>query len=113
MIPSEIRKVEKHEDLLPFCDWFPQHLGGRLRHILYLINMASSPYPRCDIEGSRWIGKNCPDEITRWERAIYTEGYTSKLQTRSIHLPPTPDRTFPMRQQGMVFSPRQVSKTAR
>ena len=71
MIPNEIRKVEKHEDLLPFCDWLLQHLGGRLRHILYRINMASSPYPRCDIEGNRWIEKNCPEEITRWEKAIY------------------------------------------
>jgi hypothetical protein len=71
MIPSEIKKVENYEDFLPFYDWLLQHLGGRQRYILYRINMASSPYPRCDLECNNWIEQNCPEEIIHWEEAIY------------------------------------------
>ena len=68
---SEIKKVEKHEDLLPFYDWLLQHLGGRQRYILYRINMTSSPHPRCDLERNNWVAQTCPEEIIQWERAIY------------------------------------------
>jgi hypothetical protein len=33
--------------------------------------MASSPYPRCDLECNNWIEQNCPEEIIHWEEAIY------------------------------------------
>jgi hypothetical protein len=71
MIPSEIKQVENYEDFLPFYDWLLQHLGGRQRYILYRINMASSPHPRCDLESNNWIEQNCPEEIIHWEKAIY------------------------------------------
>ena len=71
MIPNETPKVERYEDFLPFHDWLLQHLGGRQRYILYRINMTSSPHPRCDLERNNWMVTNCPEEITRWEKAIY------------------------------------------
>jgi hypothetical protein len=71
MIPSEIRKVKKYEDFLPFCDWLLQHLGGKQRYVLYRINMTSSPHPRYDIEANKGIEQNCPEEVIQWERAIY------------------------------------------
>jgi hypothetical protein len=71
MIPNETPKVERYEDFLPFHDWLIQHLGGRQRYIIYRINMTSSAHPRGDLERNNWMVTNCPEEIIRWEKAIY------------------------------------------